>query len=212
MKAYLIGFRIGDLRVRKIWENSETIHVDCGTTIPEQISLIKNLFGRYGRIWMKKIKSRNDNCYQIETYLNDSFSFLLDKKAPKWAFKNKETFFSFLAGFTDAEGTISIADNRAYYSLVNQDKELLVRIRNKLLYLRLIVPNLNLDSKKGSPRVTSKGTYYSNKDCWSLRVHRKYSLYTLLENLQPYLKHPKKVKNLKLAKANIIERNRKFGV
>src|SRR3989344_3697806 len=77
-KAYLIGFRIGDLRVRKVWENGETISVDCGTTKTEQISLIKSLFNGYGRIWIKRIKSRTDDCYQIEVLLNESFSFLLD--------------------------------------------------------------------------------------------------------------------------------------
>lgn len=34
-KAYLIGFSIGDLRVRKVYKNSETIHVDCGSTKKE---------------------------------------------------------------------------------------------------------------------------------------------------------------------------------
>jgi hypothetical protein len=31
-KAYLIGFAMGDLRVRKKYPNSETIRVDCGST------------------------------------------------------------------------------------------------------------------------------------------------------------------------------------
>ncbi|MAG45389.1 MAG: hypothetical protein CMH63_01290 [Nanoarchaeota archaeon] len=212
MKAYMIGFRIGDLRVRKIWENSETIHVDCGTTIPEQIELIKNLFGKYGRIWMKKIKSRNDNCYQIEALLNESFSFLLDNKVPKWVFGRKDCFSAFLAGFTDAEGTIGINMKMAYYSLVNQDKELLIKIRNKLGSMGLIIPKLILGSKKGSPRISKNRIYYSNKDCWSMRVHRKDSMLKLLNSLEPYLKHSKKTKNLKLAKQNIMERNEKFGV
>jgi len=211
-KAYLIGFKIGDLRARKIWENSETIHVDCGTTIKEQINLIKNLFEKYGRVWTKKIKSRTDGCLQMEAYLNDSFSFLLDKNPPEWIFRNKKYFFPFLAGFTDAEGSISITkQNQAYYSLVNQDKNLLKRIRNKLLNVGIISPKLYLGSKKGSPIIDGNNIYYSNKDCWSLRINRKNYLFELLENLEPYLKHGKKVNNLKLAKTNILERNRRLN-
>src|SRR3989344_3026856 len=43
-KAYLIGFRLGDLRVRKMYKNSETISVECGTTKDEQLDLIKEQF------------------------------------------------------------------------------------------------------------------------------------------------------------------------
>lgn len=53
-KAYLIGFRIGDLRVRKQYPKSRTICAGCSSTIPEQIKLLKNLFKDYGRVWIKK--------------------------------------------------------------------------------------------------------------------------------------------------------------
>jgi hypothetical protein len=43
-KAYLIGFAIGDLRVRKVGKASKIIKVDCGSTKLAQISLIENLF------------------------------------------------------------------------------------------------------------------------------------------------------------------------
>lgn len=212
IKAYMIGFKLGDLRARKIWKNSETIHVDCGSSINEQIILIKNLFNGYGRVWIKRIKSRK-SYFQIEAYLNDSFSFLLKQKAPGWVFKNKGYFFSFLAGFTDAEGTISITNkNQAYYSVVNQNKYLLNKIRNKLIDLGINCTQLNLQSKKGTPKIEGDKIYYSNADCWTLRISRKIYLLKLLKNLEPYIKHGKKVNNLKLAKLNILERNRKFGL
>src|SRR3990167_7030353 len=53
-KAYLIGFRIGDLRVRKFYKNSETILIDCGSTRREQIELVEKLFDKYGRVWISK--------------------------------------------------------------------------------------------------------------------------------------------------------------
>ena len=128
-KAYLIGFRLGDLRVRKIWENSETIHVDCGSTIKEQIELIKNLFKDYGQVWISKPNKKGK--VQMECYLNRTFEFLLSKKIPEDLLKDKENFFAFLAGFTDAEGTIGISKGMAYYSVVNQNKKYLNYIRNK---------------------------------------------------------------------------------
>jgi len=52
-KAYLIGFAMGDLRVRKVYPNSETILVDCVSSKIEQINLISKLFKPYGRVWIK---------------------------------------------------------------------------------------------------------------------------------------------------------------
>ena len=208
-KAYLIGFRLGDLRVRKIWENSETIHVDCGSTIKEQIELIKNLFKDYGQVWISKLNKRGK--VQIECYLNRTFEFLLSKKIPEDLLKDKENFFAFLAGFTDAEGTIGISKGMAYYSVVNQNKKYLNYIRNKLINIGIECPKMYLGSEKGTPRIEGDKTYYSNKDCWFLRLNKKSFLYEFLLKIEPYLKHPKKVKNLRLAKNNILERNRKFG-
>jgi hypothetical protein len=59
--VYLVGFALGDLRVRKIYQNSETIKVDCGSTKIEQINLIKNLFKKYGHVWISKPTSKKKN-------------------------------------------------------------------------------------------------------------------------------------------------------
>jgi len=85
-KAYLIGFRIGDLRVRKKYPNSRTIYVGCGSTILEQIYLLEELFNKYGRVW-KKEKNGKIN---FEAFLNGSFDFLLSKEAPEWIFKKED--------------------------------------------------------------------------------------------------------------------------
>src|SRR3989344_213929 len=209
-KTYLIGFRLGDLRARKIWENSETIQVDCGSTKKEQISLIKKLFQNYGHVWISIPNSKGK--IQIEAFLNQSFCFLLDKKIPKMLISKKENFFSFLAGFTDAEGTIGVSKKQAYFSIVNQNKNWLSYIRNNLINFGINCPKIGLGSEKGTAvTLYSDKLYFSNKDCWYLRLTKKSELYKLLENMEPYLKHEKKVKNLKLAKINILDRNRRFG-
>lgn len=72
---------------------------------------------------------------------------------------------------------------------------------------------LYLQSKKGTfSSFKENKIYYSNKDCWALRIHKKAHLLKLFKNLEPYIKHKQKVKNLKLAKLNILERNKNFGL
>ena len=46
-KAYLIGFRIGDLNVTKCGPQSETIAVKCASTKQGQLELFKNLFAYF---------------------------------------------------------------------------------------------------------------------------------------------------------------------
>ena len=51
-KAYLLGFAIGDLRVRNHnGLKSETISIGCSSTKIAQINLIQDLFSKYGRVW-----------------------------------------------------------------------------------------------------------------------------------------------------------------
>jgi len=77
-KAYLIGFRIGDLHVRRYEENGKIISVQCASTRPEQIVLIRNLFKRYG--YVRAPAPNKNNIIRIECALNSSFNFLLNKE------------------------------------------------------------------------------------------------------------------------------------
>ena len=70
-KAYLVGFRIGDLRVRKMYKHSETVYVECGSTKDEQIVLINGLFKNYTRVWITKKNKRGAR--NIGAHLNLSF-------------------------------------------------------------------------------------------------------------------------------------------
>ncbi|MFH1240277.1 MAG: hypothetical protein V1672_03595 [Candidatus Diapherotrites archaeon] len=205
-KAYLIGFRVGDLRVRKMYKNSETISVECGSTKEEQLELIKALFQKYAPVWItkeNKIGARN-----IGVNLPLTFSFLLDKVAADWVFENEKHFFSFLAGFTDAEGHIGILNDKAIYSLGNYDEELLRKIRKTLFKHGIECRKLFISAKKGY--VTHEG-YVHNGDYWVLQINRKLYLLKLFQSLKSYIKHSAKIKALNGAVENITERNRKFG-
>jgi len=204
-KAYLIGFRIGDLGVRKICPNSKTISVASGSTIKEQIDLIRGLFEGYGKIWIQKTK---DGKINIQANLDESFNFLLSKEFPGWIEKNKEHFFSFLAGFTDAEGNISISNNMAYYGLGNYDQKLLFMIHKNLNKFGIICKEPRSDNRNG--QMNSQGYRY-NSNYWGFRVYNKKYLLNLLLELRPYIKHENKIKALNIAIANIDNRNKLYN-
>jgi hypothetical protein len=204
-KAYLIGFRLGDLGVRKVYPNSKTICVASGSTIKEQIDLINNLFKKYGKIWIKKTKNNKIN---IQVFLNCSFDFLLPKEIPSWIEKDNLLFFAFIAGFTDAEGCIGISNGRAYYSLGNYNNNFLFKIFKSLNKFGINCNSPTSDNRKG--KKNSQGYKY-NQNYWTLRINRKDELLRLLENISPCLKHKKKIKSLNIAVENIRYRRNKNG-
>ena len=201
-KAYLIGFRMGDLGVRKMHSHSKTIYVASGSTIPEQIYLIKNLFKKYGQVWTKKTK---ENKINLQVSLNLSFNFLLSKEFPSWVLNRRSTFFSFLAGFTDAEGSIRISNKMAYYSLGNYDKKTLFLIYKNLNKFGISCNKPRVDNRKGTQN--NQGYKYSS-NYWTFKVHNKSNLLKLFFEFEKYLKHPNKVKDLNRAFENIQLRNK----
>ena len=208
-KAYLIGFRIGDLRVRKMYKNSETILVDCGSTKPEQIKLIKNLFQKYGRVWISKPKLNRK--VQIECSLNNSFSFLLPKylKFPGWIFKRNDLFLNILAGFIDAEGSFYVSRNQksANFSLGNYNREILLQIDKKLTK-----KGYRTRLFKGVPKgYKGKDGYSHKQDYWILTIYRKVDLYLFIKTITPFLKHKDKIRDVTKVVLNLKSRNEKFG-
>jgi hypothetical protein len=206
-KAYLTGFSMGDLRVRKIYKNSETIVVDCGSTKLQQIKLIRDLFKPYGQVWVSKTDKKGRK--QIQAQLDLSFNFLLnlDSNIDSWILNNKDYFSAFLAGFTDAEGSFFISSGKAFYSLGNYNKKILSQIYKKLIELGVYCSKPQSDNKKG---YEDKQGYIRKQNYWLLRISRKQSLMSLFELIGHYLKHDKKRIDMRKAKRNIIERNKKF--
>lgn len=207
-KAYLLGFAIGDLRVRKMYKNSETILIDCGSTKKEQIKLVKSLFKHYGRIWISK--PTNAGKTHIECSVDLSFNFLLenDHKIPKWILRRKKFFAGFLSGFTDAEGSIFISKGKATYSLGNYNYHLLNQIYVQLIKLGI---KLKLPRRGTLKGYKDRQGYRRKADYWTLAIHRKSSLLKLFNLISPHLKHAKRKNDVKKAIRNIKERNKKFG-
>ena len=74
-KAYLIGFRLGDLHVEV---GNWAIRARCTSTHQVQIDLVHDLFAKYVGVWIREPRERRG--VGITAHLNRSFDFLLPKK------------------------------------------------------------------------------------------------------------------------------------
>ncbi|MBI4772478.1 MAG: LAGLIDADG family homing endonuclease [Chloroflexi bacterium] len=193
-KAYLIGFRAGDLHVRiRTERNSQTIEVGCGTTKQAQVELLHSLFDRYGRVY-SHAPTRSGQMH-VEAYLNRSFEFLLTKpdRIPDWIRERDECFWAFLAGYTDAEGSIAVYRNRARFVIASYDAGILRDLQAGLVARGVPCPPIRIDQPKGSLTRSLKGTLHRTRgDRYYLGVNRVAALNTLFANLAPNLKHPKR--------------------
>jgi len=208
-KAYLIGFRLGDLYARQA--RSRTITVSMSSSKKAQHKLFKNLFLKYGHIWKGWTKAP-DGTREITMccYLNNTFSFLVEKKdlIKSWILKNKKYFAAFLAGYADAEGSFCLCKGNGVFSLRSQDKNILHQIRAKLIRLGILLRPAQLARKEGTKDI--KGTI-SNKDIWGMWVYRKDALLKLIELISPYLRHADKEKSMKIVKNNVLKRNKMYN-
>lgn len=204
-KAYLIGFRIGDLRV-KLSTSKNLILADCTSTKIEQINLFKNLFGEYGHIWVGKPRENGNRVFAVR--LNRTFDFLLPKKdcIPWWIRKNSNYFLSFFAGYIDAEGCIRVGkNNMASLTISSYEKNILKQFHQGLLKMKIECNPPRIHVKKG--HIKSDGCVYRN-DEWSFSITKKYYLLAVLLLLKSRLRHQKRLKDLIIAEQNINERNK----
>lgn len=208
-KAYLIGFRTGDLDAQ-LSPSKKLIIVGSTSTRSEQIKLFKSLFKNYGYVWVGKFRKDGNRVFVVR--LNRSFNFLLPKKdnVPKWICGNNNYFLSFFAGYTDAEGCFRIGnDNVASFTLSSYDKKILKQIHQGLLKIGVECNPPRLHVKKGYKK--SDGYEYKN-DEWSFAITKKSSSLQLLELIIPRLKHQKRLKDARQAKQNIIQRNQRSSL
>ncbi|MBI5457050.1 hypothetical protein HY969_04915 [Candidatus Kaiserbacteria bacterium] len=197
-KAYMVGFRVGDLGIRK---KKNLIYVSSGTTKVAQSELIQNLFHSYGPVWIGKKDKRG--AWNVSSSLNTSFSFLLPKHKhiPKWILKSNSYFFSFLAGYTDAEGNIYISDGRAKFRLRSYDKGILRDIHTSLRSKGIG----NLFGLVSNAGTDERGVKH-NKDCWSVTINERRAISRLFMILLPLLRHQKRKEDAVAAMANVTNR------
>jgi len=191
-KAYLIGFRLGDLTVNLSSDGpySQTIEVKGRTTRPEQIHLFKQLFASYGHF--HQCTDRHGAVYLV-CYLNRSFDFLLPKRdlVEPWIRENRICATAFAAGYIDAEGSFHLVTTRtalktAGFALASQDRAILSWFHEWLQSVGVRCRPLKLSIRKGTPR-----QFTLNKDHRVLQVHRKDALLRLIRLLRPWVLHAK---------------------
>jgi hypothetical protein len=194
-KAYLIGFRTGDLTVDLVNPNGQTIRASCASTRPEQITLIKNLFEKYGGIILNG-PYKNNRVF-IQCMLNMTFDFLLPKSdnIPGWIMEKDETFWAFLGGYADAEAHIGISGNKASFRLATADSNILKTIYDRLAQFGIKCPKPYLWLQSG---YTNKNNVTNRKDIWRLGVYSTESVTLLLDTLLPFLQHQKRQRDAEI--------------
>lgn len=196
-KAYMVGFRIGDLNVYKTSEDSEVVIARCHTTTQEQIRVIEEIFGKYGKITTSLSKRSS---YHINCYLNKSFDFLLDKSFPFIPLESVDEIFAFIAGYFDAEGCLGLNQNRARVKIDSYDADVLHWI-NK----RLSESGINNILKTISVCKTKRN---QGKQLWRLNINNMDDVAKFIFNIEKYCKHFKKLSQIETAKKNIIMRKK----
>jgi hypothetical protein len=206
-KAYLIGFRLGDLNVFK---THELIQVRCSTTIEAQIKLIEKLFKQYSNVHIWKAKR---GTFEIVVLLNKSFNFLLPKqdKIEDWIVDRTEYFLAFLAGYADAEGSYYLRKPRANIGKVGWGMfEIQTYDKNILWMIFTLLKRYNIESNFTLSR---RGGYIdrrgirTNKDCWRIVINKKQSLWNFIKLIAPYHRHNNKIHSMQSVKDNLQRRN-----
>jgi len=206
-KAYLIGFRRGDLHAYQA--RSRTIAVSMGSTKLNQIRLFESLFSKYGHVWKGKIDQRGE--IPVCCCLNNTFNFLLKKKdlIESWILRNKKYFAAFLAGYSDAEGSFCLCKEDGVFEIRSTDQNIIWQIRNKLIDLEIFLRPPQIVRRKGETK-NIKGRK-CNKDHWGIFIHRKNAILKLIDLINPYLKHAERRKGMEIVKNNVLERNKKYN-
>lgn len=207
-KAYIIGFRLGDLNVYKTTNRSEVIVVRCHTTNMDQVEIMKALFCKYGQVSIAENKKNKSYC--INCFLNESFNFLLPKidGVDDWISKDNNYSIAFAAGYIDAEANIGVYDGRARFKIDSYDKNIILWFYEWFLKNGIKCPEPARIAVKNQV-YNQKFGYKYNKDLWRVRVSEKGSLIILLNLIKKYLKHKKRLRNLNECLQNIYDRSKK---
>ncbi len=204
-KAYLIGFRLGDLNV---YHTNQVVVVRGSTTKPAQAKLINKLFKSYGGIQTTLAKRGTiEQC----VYLDRSFDFLLPKhdKIEKWIKNCPRCFLSFFAGYFDAEGCVTIHKNSSNsfggFEIQSYDKNIIQQSWSNLKKLGITCPKPTISKPKG---YIGSNLVKSNGDTWRLSIFAKKAVWQLLAYFELLLRHGDKRKKLIQVKNNIIKTNK----
>lgn len=196
-KAYMLGFRYGDLNAYKPKGASMTIVVRSHTTKRDQCRVFSSLFSKYGVI----TTSSNERTAQMTCYLDTSFEFLLDKypsTTRNWMLKSKRRMSAFAAGYVDAEGTFGLNQGKGRFKIDAYDYEILKDLYESFLQHKLRA-KFRAIAKKGE----NDYGWEWKRDLWRLEINEASSLEQLIKHIMPYQRHAKRIKDANMVLQNI---------
>lgn len=196
-RAYLLGLVEGDMTAFK--KSKYTIRVITNTTHLVFAQHIKRKFEDYGyvRIFPSKNRSLGSYMWCVQVDLDNSFDFLLPGNRINEIENciSSNSFFHFLAGFIDSDGSVIIRKSGKYFQSVirafGQNIDILSKLRNKLESLGYASSLL-----KNSPKGGGK-TWIYKEDYFVLEIYKKEDVFRLLSILP--IEHPEKVSKKTLA-------------
>lgn len=205
-KAYMLGFRLGDLNVYQTSKLSELIVVRCNTTQEVQTRLIRNMFSKYGRVTISVGKS----CTSINCFLDRSFEFLLpkSKKVPIWIGLNDQFSAAFIAGYTDAEGNFILNQKRARFKIDSYDEDILKWMADRLIKWNILA-KIRCIAKSG--QLAADSSRYK-QDLWRLNINQASSLMSFTNHIRSFIKHETRMRHMAVCELNIRQRIRKGNV
>lgn len=200
-KAYLIGFRVGDLHVM-VRSPQSSIIVKSGTTKYEQLKLMKQLFKGHGPIHI--CGPHQNLAYQFQVRLNRSFDFLITKHKdiPRWICEDDKYLWEFVAGYVDAEGSFGVYADRGKFRLGSYDKKILDEINN--FFLKDDIHTF-YELEREAGYVSKSGTR-CNGNFWRITINHAPSLLKLHTGLSRRLRHIKRIKDMQNVYANVRRR------
>lgn len=194
-KAYMLGFRVGDLSVYKTNPESEFIVVRCHTTTTDQVEVIDKIFRDYGKV---TVSVRGENNFHINCFLDNSFDFLIEKYPDLNQFIEPEQVYAFIAGYSDAEGYFGINQGKARFKIDSYDEKVTNWIGDSLaeLGIRNIVKVISICRDKRN----------FGAKLYRLNINYGQDLLKFIDRIIKYCLHKKRVDQMNTCRDNITKR------
>ncbi|MEK7154771.1 MAG: hypothetical protein AAB697_01435 [Patescibacteria group bacterium] len=208
-KAYMIGFRLGDLNV---YDKVNIIQIRCSSTHRAQIHLIRSLFSSYTTPFTFPNKAEEGKV-EIVCLVNKTFGFLVPKKdeVPKWVLDEDRLFWNFFAGYADAEGSFTFKKpgregktHIGFFTIQSQDKGIICMLAERLENLGVNCYGPRISRRGGT---VDKRGIRNNRDMWRFDVIKKKSLWLMLNKIENLARHSEKKTRIQRLKDNLMLRN-----
>ena len=201
-KAYLLGYRAGDVNVFQ--DSALTVTARVSTTHQAMLEMFRAIFAQYGHCLMtpRRVFLAGFD-WQIKAYLDNSFRFLIPK--PNGPPSETRLLYVFIAGFGDSDGCWSASNDYGKttfsFNLTSRRRDLLGSIATAL-HKEGYHPHVYLSREKGTIKMVNgrneTRAITLTDDTWTLVMKRKEDVKRLARNVLPYSRHQEKIAKMEL--------------